>query len=189
MATPVEHSTIVARYAAGIAAQLGWSGADLAHVRIAAMLHDIGKVVLPDRILQKPDSLDDCEYEEVKRHPAEGAELINRVEGMGTIAEWVRHSHEHYDGSGYPDGLAGDAIPLASRILLVADAFDAITSDRPYRSAQSQMDALVELRRHAGRQFDPHCVDALEKFVMDSGLSLDAGEDPQAAEAAAEAAA
>ena len=83
MATPVEHSTIVARYAAGVAQQLGWSGADVAHLRIAAMLHDIGKVVLPDRILQKPDSLDDLEYEEVKRHPEQGAQLINRVEGMG----------------------------------------------------------------------------------------------------------
>ena len=89
----------------------GWSGADLAHLRIAAMLHDIGKVVLPDRILQKPDSLDELEYEEVKRHPETGAELINRVEGLGQIAEWVRHSHEHFDGSGYPDGLAGDADP------------------------------------------------------------------------------
>jgi diguanylate cyclase (GGDEF)-like protein/putative nucleotidyltransferase with HDIG domain len=173
MATPVEHSTIVARYAAGIAERLGWSGADLAHLRIAAMLHDIGKVVLPDRILQKPDTLDACEFEEVKRHPEEGAELINRVEGMGNIAEWVRHSHEHYDGSGYPDGLSADEIPLASRILLVADAYDAMTSDRPYRSAQSQTDALIELRRHAGRQFDPLCVDALEKFVVDSGLPLD----------------
>jgi len=173
MATPVEHSTIVARYAAGIAQQLGWNGADLAHLRIAAMLHDIGKVVLPDRILQKPDSLDEHEYEEVKRHPEEGAELINRVEGMGRIAEWVRHSHEHYDGSGYPGGLAGDAIPLAARILLVADAYDAITSDRPYRSAQSQAEALEELRRNAGRQFDPDCVDALEKFLVDAGLPLE----------------
>ncbi len=185
MSTPVEHSTIVARYAAGIAAQLGWSGEDLAHMRIAAMLHDIGKVTLPDSILQKPDSLDAREYEEVKRHPEEGAELINRVEGMGKIADWVRHSHEHYDGSGYPDGLAGDAIPLASRILLVADAYDAITSDRPYRSAQSQTDALVELRRHAGRQFDPRCVDALEKFVMDSGFPVEADEAEAGAGAAA----
>jgi putative nucleotidyltransferase with HDIG domain len=176
MATPIEHSTIVARYAAGIAQQLGWSGADLAHLRIAAMLHDIGKVVLPDRILQKPESLNDLEFEEVKRHPEEGAELINRVEGMGNIAEWVRHSHEHYDGSGYPDGLVGETIPLASRILLVADAYDAITSDRPYRVAQSQAAALDELRRHAGRQFDPHCVDALEKFLVDVELPLEVEE-------------
>ena len=172
MATPVEHSTIVARYAAGTAERLGWSGPDLAHIRIAAMLHDIGKVVLPDRILQKPESLDPLEFEEVKRHPETGAELINRVEGLGAIADWVRHSHEHYDGSGYPSGLAGEKIPLASRILLVADAFDAITSDRPYRSAQSQEEALQELRRHAGQQFDPRCVDALEEYLTDTGMQV-----------------
>ena len=99
--------------------------------------------------------------------------------------QWVRHSHEHFDGSGYPAGLAGDAIPLASRILLVADAFDAITSDRPYRSAASQTDALVELRRNGGRQFDPRCVDALEKFVIDSGFSLEDEDAGAGAEAVA----
>jgi diguanylate cyclase (GGDEF)-like protein/putative nucleotidyltransferase with HDIG domain len=172
MATPMEHSTIVARYAAGAAERLGWSGPDLAHLRIAAMLHDIGKVVLPDHILQKPESLNDREFEEVKRHPEVGAELINRVEGLGDIAEWVRHSHEHYDGSGYPSGLAGEQIPLGSRILLVADAFDAITSDRPYRSAQTAEEALQELRKHAGRQFDPRCVDALEQYLTDTGMQV-----------------
>jgi polar amino acid transport system substrate-binding protein len=106
----------------------------------------------------------------VKRHPETGAALINRVEGLGQIAEWVRHSHEHYDGTGYPDGLAGDHIPLASRILLVADAFDAMTSDRPYRAAQSMEEALDELRRHAGRQFDPRCVDALDEYLSDTGM-------------------
>jgi diguanylate cyclase (GGDEF)-like protein/putative nucleotidyltransferase with HDIG domain len=172
MATPVEHSTIVARYAAGIAQRLGWTGSDLAHIRIAAMLHDIGKVVLPDRILQKPDALDQLEFEEVKRHPETGAELINRVEGLGGIADWVRHSHEHFDGSGYPSGLAGKEIPLASRILLVADAFDAMTSDRPYRAALPQEEALLELRRHAGQQFDPRCVDALEQYLTDTAIAV-----------------
>ncbi len=176
MATPIEHSTIVARYAAGIAQQLGWSGPDLAHLRISAMLHDIGKVVLPDRILQKPDALDEVEFEEVKRHPEIGAELINRVEGLSQIANWVRHSHEHFDGSGYPDGLRGDAIPLASRILLVADAYDAITSDRPYREAQAQSTALEELRRNAGFQFDPRCVGALEEYLCDTGMPPAPGE-------------
>ena len=176
MATPVEHSTIVARYAAGIAQRLGWTGPDLAHLRIAAMLHDIGKVVLPDRILQKPESLDELEFEEVKRHPETGAELINRVEGLSQIADWVRHSHEHFDGTGYPDGLVGDTIPLASRILLVADAFDAITSDRPYRAAQSQSSALEELRRNAGCQFDPRCVDALEEYLSDTGMPFEVEE-------------
>jgi HD-GYP domain-containing protein (c-di-GMP phosphodiesterase class II) len=95
---------------------------------------------------------------------------------MGRIAEWVRHSHEHFDGSGYPDKLVGDAIPLASRILLVADAFDAITSDRPYRSAQSHHAALAEVRRNAGHQFDPVCVDALARFLLDAGIPLDVEE-------------
>ena len=185
MDTPIEHSAIVARYAAGIAERLGWSGQELAHMRIAAMLHDIGKVVLPDRILQKPGSLDENEYEEVKRHPETGAELINRVEGLSQIADWVRHSHEHFDGSGYPSGLEGEQIPLASRILLVADAFDAITSDRPYRPAQSQCDALEELRLHAGSQFDPRCVDALEEYLSDTGMPLEAEVEVGVGEAAA----
>ena len=161
MALPSEHSAVVARYAAGIAQRLGWGGADLAYLRVAAMLHDVGKVSLPDQILRKPGPLDPQEYEEVKLHPVIGAELVNRVDGLSLISRWVRHSHEHFDGSGYPDGLAGDDIPLASRILLVADAFDAITSARPYRSALSIGEACEELRLHSGTQFDPACVDAL----------------------------
>jgi putative nucleotidyltransferase with HDIG domain len=163
MASPSEHSATVARYAAAIAQQLGWGGADLAYLRVAAMLHDVGKVSLPDEILKKPGPLDEGEYEEVKAHPVIGAEFVNRVDGLSLIAQWVKHSHEHYDGSGYPDGLAGEEIPLASRILLVADAFDAMTSDRPYRSALSHEDALAELRRNSGRQFDPRCVAAFEE--------------------------
>ena len=130
MATPSEHSATVARYAAGIAQRLGWGGADLAYLRVAAMLHDVGKVALPDEILKKPGPLDEREYAEVKLHPVIGADFVNRVDGLSLIALWVKHSHEHFDGSGYPDGLSGEDIPLASRILLVADAFDAMTSDR-----------------------------------------------------------
>jgi diguanylate cyclase (GGDEF)-like protein/putative nucleotidyltransferase with HDIG domain len=163
MSNPSEHSENVARYAAGIAQRLGWGGADLAYLRVAAMLHDVGKVSLPDTILRKPGPLDEREYEEVKRHPVIGAEFVNRVEGLSPIAVWVRHSHEHFDGSGYPDGLAGDDIPLASRILLVADAFDAMTTDRPYGPAIPHEDALAELRRNAGHQFDPRCVTAFEE--------------------------
>jgi HD-GYP domain-containing protein (c-di-GMP phosphodiesterase class II) len=130
------------------------------------MLHDVGKVSLPDQILRKPGPLDDREYEEVKRHPVVGAEYVNRVDGLSPIAVWVRHSHEHYDGSGYPDGLRGEEIPLASRILLVADAFDAMTSDRPYRAAIPHEEALAELRRNAAIQFDPRCVTAFEDFLI-----------------------
>jgi diguanylate cyclase (GGDEF)-like protein/putative nucleotidyltransferase with HDIG domain len=169
MASPTEHSATVARYAAGIAQRLGWGGADLAYLRVAAMLHDVGKVSLPDQILRKPGPLDDREYEEVKTHPAIGADFVNRVDGLSPIAVWVRHSHEHFDGSGYPDALSGEDIPLASRILLVADAFDAMTSDRPYREALPQEEALDELRHNAGRQFDPRCVAAFEEFLAATG--------------------
>jgi diguanylate cyclase (GGDEF)-like protein/putative nucleotidyltransferase with HDIG domain len=165
MATPAEHSATVAHYAAEIAGRLGWGGADLAYLRVAAMLHDVGKVALPDSILRKPGPLDEHEYEEVKMHPVVGADFVNRVDGLSLIALWVRHSHEHVDGSGYPDGLSGDDIPLASRILLVADAYDAMTTDRPYRAAISQDEALEELRSNAGRQFDARCVGAFEQYL------------------------
>jgi len=168
MAVPSEHSATVARYAVGIAQRLGWGGADLAYLRVAAMLHDVGKVSLPDEILRKPGPLDEVEYEEVKMHPVVGADFVNRVDGLSPIAVWVKHSHEHFDGTGYPDGLSGDDIPLASRILLVADAFDAMTSDRPYRAAMAMDDAIGELRRNAGRQFDPRCVAAFEEFLAHS---------------------
>jgi putative nucleotidyltransferase with HDIG domain len=171
MAVPNEHSVSVARYAAGIAQQLGWDGAHLAHLRMAAMLHDVGKVSLPDRILQKPGPLDAQEYEEIKRHPVIGAEFVGRVDGLAPVARWVRHSHEHFDGSGYPEGLAGEAIPPASRILLVADAFDAMTTDRPYRAAMTFEEALDELRLNAGRQFDPRCVDAFEEYLANESSS------------------
>src|SRR5205807_5722836 len=171
MASPAEHSATVARYAAGIAQRLGWGGADLAYLRVAAMLHDVGKVSLPDQILRKPGPLSEQEYEEVKLHPVIGADFVNRVDGLSLIALWVKHSHEHFDGSGYPDGLAGEDIPLASRILLVADAFDAMTSDRPYRGAISHDQALEELRRNAGRQFDPRCIEAFEQYIVTESAS------------------
>ncbi len=165
MAVPVEHSSRVAEYSAGLAQEFGWSGERLEQLRIAAMLHDVGKVPVPDRILQKPGPLTDEEFEEVKKHPAVGAEMVARVDGVERIGPWIRHSHENFDGSGYPDGLSGEQIPLASRILLVADAFDAMTSDRPYRIALSMEAAVDQLRRNAGRQFDPRCVEAFEAYL------------------------
>ena len=165
MAAEADHSNQVAEYSAGIGRQLGWDAGDLALLRMAAMLHDVGKVALPDKILRKRGPLEPDEYERVKEHPVAGAELIARVDGLDPILPWIRHSHEHYDGSGYPDALAGDAVPEASRILLVADAFDAITSDRPYRKAISAEEALDELERCAGQQFDPRCVEALREHL------------------------
>jgi diguanylate cyclase (GGDEF)-like protein len=167
------HSARVAELATMIGGGLGLPEPRLALLRIAAMLHDVGKVSLPDSILRKPDALTDREYTRVKSHPVVGAELIARVEGLDEILPWIRHSHEHYDGSGYPDGLRGEAIPLESRILLVADAFDAMTGGRPYRRPITNREALEELRRAAGTQFDPRCVEALAAELGGAGLERD----------------
>jgi HD-GYP domain-containing protein (c-di-GMP phosphodiesterase class II) len=156
-----EHSRAVADCAVSIATALGWQQDMLGMLRIAAILHDVGKVTVPDRILCKPGPLTLEEFELIKGHSIAGAELVSRIEGLAPIVSWVRHSHESFDGSGYPDGLRGEAIPQASRIMLVADAFDAMTSARPYREALSVAHACEELERHAGTQFDPECVRAL----------------------------
>ncbi len=160
-----EHSRAVADWAVEIGAVLGWGPQMLGTLRLAAMLHDVGKVTVPERILAKPGPLTDEERAVVQGHSIAGAELVARIDGLATIVPWIRHSHESFDGSGYPDGLAGEAIPQASRIMLVADAFDAITSDRPYRAARSPEEALAELRAGAGKQFDPVCVEAFVKLL------------------------
>ncbi|TMK24774.1 MAG: diguanylate cyclase [Actinobacteria bacterium] len=156
-----EHSRAVAELAVSIGTELGWQPDMLGMLRMAAMLHDIGKVTVPDEILCKPGQLTDQEFEQLKGHSVAGADLVSRIEGLDVIVAWIRHSHESFDGSGYPDGLRGEAIPQASRIMLVADAFDAITSTRPYREALSVEHACTELKRHAGGQFDSACVQAL----------------------------
>ena len=175
MAVQHEHSHAVAGYAAGIAARLGWSETDIGQLRLAAMLHDVGKVRVPQAILRKPGPLDADEWAEIAKHPVVGAEIVARVEGLDAIGPWIRHSHERIDGAGYPDGLAGDAIPLASRILLVADAFDAMTSDRSYRTAMAREDALAELERNAGTQFDGACVEALKAELASTAPASLAG--------------
>jgi diguanylate cyclase (GGDEF)-like protein len=161
MSAEHEHSRAVADCAVGIATAMGWEEDMLGMLRIAAMLHDVGKVTVPDRILCKPGPLTVEELDLIRGQSIAGAELVSRVEGLDTVVPWIRHAHESFDGSGYPDGLRGEAIPLASRIMLVADAFDAITSARPYRAALSVEHACEEIRRHAGTQFDPACVRAL----------------------------
>jgi diguanylate cyclase (GGDEF)-like protein/putative nucleotidyltransferase with HDIG domain len=164
-----EHSLAVADWAVEIAASVGWEPQMLGALRIAAMLHDVGKVSVPERILTKQGPLTAEERQSVERHSVAGAEIVARIEGLGMIVPWIRHSHERFDGSGYPDGLAGEAIPDASRIILVADAFDAITSDRPYRATRSPEEAARELRAGAGSQFDPGCVEALLGLLVDAG--------------------
>ena len=143
-----------------IAAELGLDGERVARIRLAGLLHDVGKIGVPDAILNKPSALTDAEFELMKRHSLLGGDIVEAAE-MHEEARWVRHHHERFDGSGYPDALAGEDIPLESRIILVADAFEAMTSDRPYRKAPGMEFAVGELQRHAGAQFDPRVVTAL----------------------------
>jgi diguanylate cyclase (GGDEF)-like protein len=167
MALPDEERSSVPEYAAAIADRLGFSDQDHSMLRLASTLHDVGKVSVPDRILRKPGPLTIDEFEHVKNHPAAGAEIVAHIDGLSPVAEWIRHSHEHVDGSGYPAGLTGDAIPLAARVLLVADAFDSMLSTRPYGAALPPDAALEELRRGAGTQFDARCVYALEAHLAE----------------------
>jgi diguanylate cyclase (GGDEF)-like protein len=158
------HSQLVSTLAAAIGAELGLDPEALEHLRLAGLLHDIGKIGLPDAILRAPRQLTGAEKGMVRKHPEFGRSLLDGL-GIDPVDNWVLHHHEHWDGSGYPDGLAGHDIPLGSRIILVADAFEAIVSDRPYRMAQSPEVALEELRRNAGTQFDPGVVAALERHL------------------------
>jgi diguanylate cyclase (GGDEF)-like protein len=172
MAVPDERFSAVPQWALAIAERLGLDATETGMLRLAAILHDVGKVSVPDRILHKPGPLTVDEFEHVKGHPAAGAEIVSHIDGLSPVSEWIRHSHEHYDGNGYPDRLCGEAIPLPSRILLVADAFDAMTSTRPYGAPSPPEVALEELQRGAGRQFDPRCVEALAQHLADHPVDL-----------------
>jgi diguanylate cyclase (GGDEF)-like protein len=165
MAVQQEHSWNVAERCVEIARCLDWPEPDIELLQMAAMLHDVGKVSIPDHILRKQKPLTPQEWEAIKQNPVRGAEIASRIQGLEAIVPWVRHSLERYDGSGYPDGLRGEEIPLACRIMHVADAYDAITSGRPYKERLAPDAALEELRNNAGTQFDPQCVEALERAV------------------------
>jgi len=147
--------------AAKVALALGLSREQVEDIRSAALLHDIGKVGIPDAILNKPGPLTDEEREVMAEHPLIGERILRSIGGFSSVASIVRHEHESFDGSGYPDGIGGDAIPIGSRIILACDAYHAMTSDRPYRMRMSHQDAFTELRRCAGQQFDPDVTGAL----------------------------
>jgi HD-GYP domain-containing protein (c-di-GMP phosphodiesterase class II) len=160
-----EHSRHVVDTALAVGAEAGLSRAGLAELGAAALLHDIGKIRVPNSILSKPGPLTDGEREVIAQHPGFGAEALMRVPGLEVVAIVVRYHHERWDGSGYPDGLSGMRIPLASRIIAVCDAYSAITSHRAYRAAQSHGRALAELQTAAGTQFDPEIVSHFEAVV------------------------
>jgi putative two-component system response regulator len=165
------HCDRVERYTEVIARRHG--GFDekwIFNLRVGAILHDIGKIGVPSAILCKPGALDEDECGEIRNHPAIGGRIVRTLYGLN-LEPMVRHHHERFDGKGYPAGLKGEAIPMEARIILIADTFDAMTSDRPYRRSRSTSDALAELTSHAGTQFDPHLV----------AVALDAREELEAA--------
>jgi hypothetical protein len=161
------HSEKVAGYAVRLARALGLPAADCQRIHLAGMLHDVGKVALERSILHKPGRLTDEEWALVREHPAQSAHIIGAVSRFAPYVAGARHHHERYDGGGYPDGLAGQAIPLDARILAVADSYDAMTSDRSYRPALGHDEAIRRLRDDAGSQFDPACVRAFAALDFD----------------------
>jgi putative nucleotidyltransferase with HDIG domain len=170
------HSRRVSTLAVAIGRELGLSEAEIASLGHAALLHDVGKAAIPDEILLKPSRLTEDEWTLMRRHSDEGARMVLEAGIVETAVPAIRHHHERFDGSGYPDGLSGESIPLGARIIHVADALDSMLSTRVYRPGRPARDALRELRREAGRQFCPRCVAALVRLVargdlVESGLS------------------
>jgi putative nucleotidyltransferase with HDIG domain len=171
------HAQRVARYMDLMARELRSAKVDVRTLRRGALLHDIGKIGIPDEILRKAGELDGSEWRVMKRHPAYGARILAGIPYLSGAAEIVHHHHERFDGSGYPDGLAGEDIPLGARIFALADALDAMTSDRPYRRAMSLEDAITEIERCSGKQFDPAIVSAFLRIPVDrlAAVGSDAG--------------
>ena len=149
------HSTRVAEYAVELARELGLSADKVEEIEIACLFHDVGKIKIPDAILHKTGTLDPREFKEMRRHPEYGAEILSKARSLYKYIPAVRHHHEWYDGSGYPDGLSRDSIPEEAAIISLADAYDAMTSDRPYREALTKERALGIIRESAGKQFNP----------------------------------
>ena len=153
------HSDRVKRMSLAIAKRMGFSEERLEALEYGALLHDIGKIGIKDEILQKQGSLSRQEYESIQEHPLIGVKIVEGVEFFKDKIPMIRHHHEYYDGGGYPDGLAGEAIPLEGRIIAIPDAFDAMTSTRPHRNVLPLQDVLLEIEKCKGKQFDPKVVE------------------------------
>jgi HD-GYP domain-containing protein (c-di-GMP phosphodiesterase class II) len=165
-----KHAERVAAYGLEIARAMGSSLAEDPQTEFGFLLHDVGKVAIPDAILYKPEPLTDAERALMSRHPVIGSQILHGIEFLGAAKAVVRHHHERWDGQGYPDGLAGEAIPLAARVFAVADTLDALTTDRPYRRRSSLAKAREVIDANAGTQFDPAIVEAF-RSVPDERLT------------------
>ena len=160
------HAEDVGRLTLKVAVELGFPRDEATMVAMAGRLHDVGKVAIPDSILRKPGPLTDGEWTIMRSHSAVGADVVRLIPALRGIAPIVRSHHEKIDGSGYPDGLVGDEIPLGARIIAAVDAYIAMTTDRPYRQAMEPASAVEELRRHAGSQFDTAVLRAFEAVLQ-----------------------
>jgi putative nucleotidyltransferase with HDIG domain len=172
------HSEQVVQLATEIARRLGLSGSDVDRVRDGAMLHDVGKVAIPNEILYKPGPLTPDEWDIMREHPVIGERILRRTPELAGIAPLVRHEHERWDGKGYPDGLAGADIPVGSRIILACDAYNAMITERPYREPMGEAEAAGELRAHAGSQFDPDVIETLLDVLAEQAVPGPAGDAP-----------
>jgi putative nucleotidyltransferase with HDIG domain len=162
------HSERVSRYAVETAVHLGYRSEELDQIRLGGELHDIGKIGTRDAVLQKPGPLTPDEFEEIKRHVLEGEEMLEPLRRKHPLVlQIVRNHHERLDGSGFPDGLKGREIPMVARLVAVVDAFDAMTTTRPYRRARAPAEAMAELQRCSGRQFDLHVVTSFHRAFPD----------------------
>jgi HD-GYP domain-containing protein (c-di-GMP phosphodiesterase class II) len=157
------HTFRVTNYALILADELGLPAAQRQLLQISTPLHDLGKIAIDDGVLRKPGRLSTEEFDHMKTHVMSGVDIVQMVPGLAWALPVVRSHHEHWDGTGYPDGLKGEAIPLSARVVAVVDAFDAMTSDRPYRRGMSADEAFTELREKAGTHFDPVCVEAFTR--------------------------
>jgi HD-GYP domain-containing protein (c-di-GMP phosphodiesterase class II) len=167
-----DHARALAEMALAVGAEVGLSGERLKMLELAALFHDIGKIGVPSEIIRKPGPLSAVEKTIVRRHPEIGEQILAPVPFLQPIRHMIRACHERWDGKGYPDGLTGEGIPLEARIVFVCDAYHAMTTDRPYRSALPENEAVRRLRRGAGRQFDPHIVHAFVGLHARGGIHI-----------------
>jgi putative two-component system response regulator len=166
------HVERVRDYALMMAEQMGWNGTQKDHLRYGAILHDIGKIHIRESILRKTEPLNDREWAAIKEHPVIGAEMVKDIPYLQGAIPIIRHHHEHWDGSGYPDQLVGMEIPLSARIVVVADAFDAMTTERCYKPAKALEDAFAEIVENSGIKYDPAVVRALQKAWEDGLVKI-----------------
>jgi HD-GYP domain-containing protein (c-di-GMP phosphodiesterase class II) len=159
------HTERVSQYCEAIAIALNLSKKEIYDIRVAGSLHDIGKIMVPPDLLNKPGKLNDEEYEIIKRHPETGYQILKSVDEYAALAEYLLYHHERWDGKGYPAGLKGTEIPLPSRIIAVADAYEAMTARRPYQKTRTTEEAKAELEKYAGTQFDPNIVKVFLELI------------------------